>query len=69
MMPIISFGIYAAIIIPANYFLICTMFPPAVIIYEKYFAKYRCCCFCPREVKKNITDQQEMTDRTKSADN
>jgi len=48
-MPIKSFGIYAAIIIPANFFLIVTLFPPAVIIYEKYLAKFKCCCFCERK--------------------
>ena len=45
-MPIQSFGIYAAVIIPANFVLIVMMFPPAVIIYEKYLAKFKCCCFC-----------------------
>ena len=53
MMPIKSFGIYAATIIPANYFLIVLLFPPAVIIYENNFAKYKCCCFCPRNSKKS----------------
>lgn len=51
MMPVQSFGIYAAIIIPVNYLLIVMLFPPAVIIHEKYFAKYQCCCFCPRDKK------------------
>lgn len=49
MMPIQSFGIYAAIIIPGNYLLIVLLFPPAVIIYENHFAKYKCCCCCPRQ--------------------
>jgi len=37
MMPIQSFGIYAAIIIPANYLIIVMIFPAAVIIYEDKF--------------------------------
>lgn len=53
MMPIISFGIYAAIIIQANYFLVILVYPPAVIIYENHFAKYQCLCFCLRESKKS----------------
>lgn len=57
MMPIISFGIYAAIIIPANYVLVIFIYPSAVIIYENKFAKYKCCCCCPRESKRrNIED-------------
>jgi predicted RND superfamily exporter protein len=42
-MPIKAFGIYAAIIIPANYLLVVLIFPPAVIWYEdKIEGK---CCF------------------------
>ena len=59
MMPIKSFGIYAAVIIPANYFLIVLLFPPAVIVYENNFAKYKCCCFCPRNAKKSASGDQE----------
>ena len=48
-MPIQSFGIYAAIIIPVNYILVVCMFPPAIILYERHFAKYVfCCCICRR---------------------
>lgn len=47
LMPIKSFGIYAAIIIPSNYLLVIMIFPSAVIFYETYFDKYVfCCCFC-----------------------
>ena len=43
-MPIKAFGIYAAIIIPANYILVVFMFPPAVIWYEdKIEGKFFCC--------------------------
>ena len=34
MMPIQSFGIYAAIIILVNYFLVIMLMPPAIIFYE-----------------------------------
>lgn len=48
-MPIQSFGIYAAIIIPVNYVLVVCMFPPAIVFYERHFAKYVfCCCMCRR---------------------
>lgn len=61
MMPIKSFGIYAATIIPSNYFLIILLFPPAVIIYENNFAKYKCCCCCPREVKQDGPAETERS--------
>ena len=42
-MPIKAFGIYAAIIIPANYLLVVFIFPPAVIWYEdKVEGKFFC---------------------------
>lgn len=64
MMPIQSFGIYAAIIIPANYLLIVMLFPPAVIIYERYLAKYKCCCCCPREQKSTNMEGGEAVQNT-----
>lgn len=36
LMPIKAFGIYAGIIIPANYFLVVMFFPPATIFYERH---------------------------------
>lgn len=42
-MPIKAFGIYAAIIIPANYLLVVFIFPPAVIWYENTFEDKICC--------------------------
>ena len=53
-MPIISFGIYAAVIIPANFLLIVMLFPPAVIVYERYLAKYKCCCFCKKDENNQV---------------
>lgn len=63
MMPIQSFGIYAAIIIPANYLLIVLLFPPAVIFYEDRFEKYKFCCCCPKKEKAE-EEPVPMTDRT-----
>ena len=42
-MPIKAFGIYAAIIIPANYLLVVFIFPPAVIWYENKLEGKVCC--------------------------
>lgn len=41
-MPIISFGIFTAIIITTNFFIIVCMLPPATILQDKY--KFCCCC-------------------------
>lgn len=47
LMPVKSFGIYAAIIIPSNYLLVIMIFPSAIVFYDRYFDKYVfCCCFC-----------------------
>ena len=54
-MPIKAFGIYAAIIIPANYLLVVFIFPPCVIFYEKHFEN-KCnplCC-------KNKVEEDEI---------
>lgn len=59
LMPIKSFGIYAAIIIPSNYLLVIMLFPSAIIFYDKHFDKYVfCCCFCGKlkEAKKYSAD-------------
>jgi predicted RND superfamily exporter protein len=40
-MPIKAFGIYAAIIIPANYLLVVFVFPPSVIFFERNL-EHRC---------------------------
>jgi predicted RND superfamily exporter protein len=36
-LPIRAFGIFAGVIVPVNYILVVLVFPPATIIYEKYF--------------------------------
>lgn len=48
MMPVKAFGIYAAINILSNFLLVVTIFPPAVIIFERHFANNKFCCFCPK---------------------
>lgn len=67
-MAIQSFGIYAAIIIPVNFFLILSIFPAAIIIYEQNFAKYVfCCCFCSK-IKEEYKDRSdEMLSEMESA--
>ena len=49
-MPIQSFGIYSAIIIAANYFLIITLFPSVVVWYENNLEGK--CCPCQKSAKK-----------------
>lgn len=44
LMPIASFGIYAAIIISSNYLLIILMFPPVIIFWERNLAKRNWVC-------------------------
>ena len=67
MMPVQSFGIYAAIIIPANYLLIVLLFPPAVIIYEDHFEKFRWCGCCP--CFKNDESQTTVIDLQNNSNN
>lgn len=43
LMPIKSFGIYAGIIVPMQFFLVVAIFPSAVIVYEDFFGS---CCDC-----------------------
>jgi len=44
-MPIASFGIYAAIIISANYLMIIMIFPPLIIFWETNLSDRNWCCF------------------------
>ena len=51
--PIRAFGIYAAIIIPVNFFIIVFMMPSIVVIHDHYMKEkcaYRkiCCCCCKK---------------------
>lgn len=44
LMPIKAFGIFAGIIIPVNYILVVTVFPPATIFYERWIDGTGWCC-------------------------
>ena len=62
-MPIKSFGIYSGIIVPLNFLMTITMFPPATIIYETYFEDS---CFgssgkCPTPTKSGGTGSPSST--------
>lgn len=35
------------------------IFPPAIIIYENHFAKYKCCCCCLKTPKKVPTNDND----------
>lgn len=69
MMPIQSFGVYAAIIIPANYLLLVLFFPPAVIFYEDKLEKINCCpCLpCGKSKESKQEDPVPTTDRSGAA--
>lgn len=49
-MPIKAFGIFAAIVIPANFLLVCTIFP-ALIIFEETTVgpKFTVFCSCSKK--------------------
>jgi predicted RND superfamily exporter protein len=55
MLPIRAFGVFAGVIVPINYLLVCMLFPPATIIYDKYihgcFHNLCCLIFCCRKRK------------------
>lgn len=55
--PIRSFGLYAAIIIPVNYILIIVMLPPMLIFYDKYLAHRLFCINFKRSEKKRRYSQ------------
>merc|ERR1719181_1456568 len=60
-MPLHSFGIYAAIAIMLLYVLAITVTPVAVVVYYHYFA----CCFCKRcdtRLKYDRTNRREAAD-------
>jgi predicted RND superfamily exporter protein len=67
-MPISSFGIYAATAIVMNYFMAITILPPAVIIYHRNFSSKRnycydvccaCCCFSRSRTLPESNDESE----------
>ena len=53
-MPISSFGIFASIVVPMNYILVIFVFPPFVVLSEKY-----CKCCCRRRKKAKEEDKED----------
>jgi predicted RND superfamily exporter protein len=53
LMPIQAFGFYSAIIVPVNFIMVVTFFPPIVLLHERHI-KGKSCCFCCRR-KKTLT--------------
>jgi hypothetical protein len=43
-MPISTFGIYAALCVVINYIMVITLTPTAVLVYEVYVQKWKGCC-------------------------
>ena len=48
LLAIYSFGVFSGTLVIVNYISVITFFPAVVVIYHKYFEKYKCCCCCPR---------------------
>mmetsp|Transcript_69995 Transcript_69995/g.221775 ORF Transcript_69995/g.221775 Transcript_69995/m.221775 type:complete len:1002 (+) Transcript_69995:1304-4309(+) len=46
-MPISSFGIWAALVISSLFIINCFVIPPFLVIWATYFEKTGCCCCCP----------------------
>ena len=60
-MPISTFGVFSAILVPINYLLVIVMFPAVIVIYERYIKFKFCLCLngmkcCFREVRKDDPD-------------
>ena len=64
-MPISSFGIYAAIIIPVNYCLVITMYPAVLMFWEKHINNKVCTCLDGKFDVKKPEVNENMTDREK----
>ena len=69
LMPIASFGVWAAMCVSVNFVLTITMFPCMLTIHERYIKyrcctsyqcyKYLCCCMCANKVKQMEKDAEE----------
>ena len=59
-MSISSFGYFAAIIIPVNYLLVITAYPPALVIQERYLKNKCARCKCPSKDAENKTSRVEL---------
>ena len=60
LMPIRSFGIFAAIIIPMNFILVITLFPALIVVEERVIKKINAkICFCRKRSSKKQEDFSE----------
>jgi hypothetical protein len=64
LIPIKSFGIFAATIIPMNYLLTITIYPALIIVHEKYFLPLCCKLICCK--KKEPVDDAADVDENES---
>jgi len=46
LVPVASFGIFVAIVIPVNFLLAVFLLPAEIILWEKYLKKYDKCDWC-----------------------
>lgn len=59
MIPIRSFGLYAAILIPINFFFVIFMFPPMLVVYDKLLAHRLLCFTLKKNERKNYFTQND----------
>ena len=61
MLPIRAFGVFAGVMVVANYILTVLLFPPAIIIYDHYihgcFHNLCCIIFCCRKRKIDVVEE------------
>ena len=69
--PIRAFGIFAAIIVPVNFFIVILMMPSVMIYHDKHFKEkcaYRKCCCRPKKAETHIHKQVADTERDTEQD-
>ncbi len=64
-MPISTFGIYAALCIVLNYIMVVTITPTAILVYEVHVSKWYNCCLCfgscrPKPIEASKEDSVEL---------
>ena len=63
LMPIQTFGIFAAIMVPVNYLLVVFVFPAVLMVHERYFSwVFGWCWRTIRRKPKNKTGDDEVPD-------
>jgi len=58
-MPVSSFGIWAGLVIFVNFCLVITLYPAAVVIWEKWIRHNKCCCCCPKKEDESNKDVRQ----------